>query len=73
MMTQYAKINKPITTHYARHTAACLALNNGVRIETVSKMLGHANIKTTQVYAKLLTGEVEQAYEKVAEAWGDIG
>lgn len=73
VIAQYAGINKPITTHYARHTAACLALNNGVRIETVSKMLGHANIKTTQVYAKLLTEEVEQAYDKIADVWGEIG
>lgn len=73
VIAHYANINKPITTHYARHTAACLALNNGVRIEAVSKMLGHANIKTTQTYAKLLTDEVELAYDKVAEVWGEIG
>lgn len=72
IIAQYANINKPITTHYARHTAACLALNNGVRMEAVSKMLGHANIKTTQTYAKLLMDEVEQAYDKVAEVWGKI-
>ena len=72
VIAQFANIRKPITTHYARHTAACLALNNGVRIEAVSKMLGHANIKTTQVYAKLLTDEVEQAYDKVASVWDNM-
>lgn len=72
VIAQFANIKKPITTHYARHTAACLALNNGVRIEAVSKMLGHANIKTTQVYAKLLTDEVEQAYDKVASVWENL-
>jgi site-specific recombinase XerD len=72
VIAKFAKIKKEITTHYARHTSACLALNNGVRIEAVSKMLGHSNIKTTQVYAKLLTDEVEQAYDKVASVWDNM-
>ena len=72
VIAQFAKIKKDISTHYARHTAACIALNNGVRMESVSKMLGHANIKTTQVYAKLLTDEVEKAYDKVASVWDEI-
>lgn len=67
-----AKIKKELTCHVARHTAACLALNNGVRIEVVSKMLGHSNINTTQIYAKMLSQEVEDAYDKVAEVWGEI-
>lgn len=66
-------IKKEITCHVARHTSACLALNNGVRIEVVSKMLGHTNIQTTQIYAKMLTKEVEQAYDKIADVWGEIG
>lgn len=72
VIAQFAKIRKPISTHYARHTAACLALNNGVRIETVSRMLGHSNIKTTQIYAKMLTDEVEKAYDKVSDIWDNI-
>ena len=48
-------INKPITFHIARHTfATTITLLNGVPIESVSKMLGHTNIKTTQHYAKIL-------------------
>ena len=48
-------INKIITYHTARHTfATTITLSNGVPIETVSKMLGHTNIKTTQHYAKIL-------------------
>jgi len=48
-------INKNITYHTARHTfATTITLSNGVPIETVSKMLGHTNIKTTQHYAKIL-------------------
>jgi site-specific recombinase XerD len=48
-------INKPITFHIARHTfATTVTLLNGIPIESVSKMLGHTNIQTTQHYAKVL-------------------
>lgn len=63
VLAHYAKIDKEITTHVGRHTFAVWALNNGVRIEVVSKMLGHSNIKTTQIYAKLLNKEVEQGFD----------
>ncbi len=48
-----AGITKKLTTQVARHTFACLSLDNHVSIETISKMLGHSNIKTTQTYAKM--------------------
>ncbi|SJN18551.1 site-specific integrase [Sphingobacterium sp. JB170] len=49
------RISKPITFHIARHTfATTVTLLNGVPIESVSKMLGHTNIQTTQHYAKIL-------------------
>lgn len=48
-------IEKPLTFHIARHTfATTVTLTNGVPIETVSKLLGHASIKTTQIYAKVI-------------------
>lgn len=48
-------INKEITFHVARHTfATTVTLSNGVPIETVSKMLGHKKLQTTQIYAKVL-------------------
>ncbi|RKR81818.1 site-specific recombinase XerD [Mucilaginibacter gracilis] len=48
-------VTKPVTFHTARHTfATTVTLSNGVPIESVSKMLGHTNIKTTQHYAKIL-------------------
>jgi site-specific recombinase XerD len=53
------EISKEITFHMARHTfATSVTLTNGVPIETVSKMLGHKNIQTTQHYAKILDRKV---------------
>ena len=52
-------ITKELTYHIARHTfATTITLANGVSIESVSKMLGHTNIKTTQHYAKILDAKV---------------
>ncbi|CAM3777181.1 site-specific integrase [Flavobacterium gelidilacus] len=53
------KINKELTFHIARHTfATTVTLTNGVPIESVSKMLGHKNLRTTQHYAKVLDRKV---------------
>ncbi|WP_449436909.1 site-specific integrase [Pedobacter steynii] len=53
------KIDKTLTYHIARHTfATTVTLLNGIPIESVSKMLGHTNIKTTQHYAKILDVKV---------------
>ena len=52
-------IDKNITFHSARHTfATTITLCNGMPIETVSKMLGHNNIKTTQIYARVIDSKV---------------
>lgn len=52
-------IEKELTFHIARHTfATTITLANGVSIESVSKMLGHTNIRTTQHYAKILDSKV---------------
>lgn len=57
-------INKNLTFHLARHTfATSITLSNGVPIESVSKMLGHKNIKTTQHYAKILDNKVSNDME----------
>ena len=52
-------INKKLTFHSARHTfATTITLTNGMPIETVSKMLGHNNLRTTQIYAKVIDAKV---------------
>ncbi|HEX8377527.1 MAG TPA: tyrosine-type recombinase/integrase [Pedobacter sp.] len=54
-------IQKNLTFHLARHTfATTVTLSNGVPIETVSKMLGHTKIATTQIYAKVLEMKVSE-------------
>jgi site-specific recombinase XerD len=54
-MADVCKIDKNLTFHLARHTfATTVTLSNGVPIESVSKMLGHTKITTTQVYAKVI-------------------
>lgn len=49
---------KHITMHCARHSFAVLAINKGVPIETVSRVLGHTNITTTQIYAKITLDKI---------------
>ncbi|MDH6309366.1 site-specific recombinase XerD [Dysgonomonas sp. PFB1-18] len=50
---EICNINKRITFHTARHSFATLALSHGVSIESISGVLGHTNIKTTQIYAQI--------------------
>ena len=53
------EINKNLTTHLARHTfATTITLSHGVPIETVSKMLGHSDLKTTQIYSKVVDRKI---------------
>lgn len=60
-------INKTLTFHMARHTfATTVTLSNGVPIESVAKMLGHRNIRTTQIYAKVIKDKLAEDMSKLA-------
>lgn len=66
------KINKRLTFHLARHTfATTITLAKGVPIETVSKMLGHTNIKTTQIYARITTEKIQADMLSLADKLND--
>lgn len=60
-----AGITKHLTFHGFRHTHATLLISNGVDLYTVSKMLGHREIKTTQVYAKIIDKQKREAANKI--------
>lgn len=63
-----AEINKKLHMHLARHTfATTVTLSNGVPIESVSKMLGHASIKQTQHYAKVIPLKIKMDMEKIMD------
>ncbi|WP_449390394.1 tyrosine-type recombinase/integrase [Elizabethkingia argenteiflava] len=57
---------KKVTFHLAPHTFATLFLSEGVSLESLSKMLEHKNIATTQIYAKILNEKVGKDMQKVS-------
>lgn len=63
LIAKEAKLSKHISFHISRHTYATLALKLGVRIEYVQKVLGHADIKETQIYAKIVNEELDGIME----------
>ena len=66
-------ISKVLTTHVARHTYATVCLSQGVRIENVSKMLGHTSIKMPQHYARVLDSSIMEDMQNIRDAMaGDI-
>lgn len=61
-------IQKNVTWHLSRHTyATTVCLSNDVPIETLSKMLGHRSIRTTQIYAKITAEKVSRDMEKLSQ------
>lgn len=65
MIAKACNIDKHLTMHVGRHTFATWALRRGIPIEVVSKMLGHTDIKTTQIYAKVLQQSVDEGFDKL--------
>ena len=68
-IAQLCKIDKKLTYHVGRHTfATTLVLSNGIALESLSKMLGHSDIKTTRIYAQI----TEKKLNEDATALGKI-
>ena len=66
-------IKAHLTCHVARHSAATtVLLSNGVPIETVSRLLGHTSIKTTQIYAKITAQKISQDMETLSHKLEDM-
>ncbi len=72
VIAKVACINKHLTTHTARHTfATTVTLTNGMPIETVSALLGHSSIRTTQIYAKVVSKKVSDDMQTLKKRWID--
>ena len=66
-------IKAHLTCHVARHSAATtVLLSNGVPSETVSRLLGHTSIKTTQIYAKITAQKISQDMETLSHKLEDM-
>lgn len=66
-------INKDISFHLARHTfATTVTLAKGVPIESVSKMLGHSNIRTTQIYARITNEKISRDMNNLEDKLGEM-
>jgi integrase/recombinase XerD len=62
-IAEIAEITKPLSFHIARHTWATLALQKGISLDKVSKLMGHASVRETQIYAKIMSEELDKAME----------
>lgn len=66
-VAELCAISKPLSTHIARHTCATLLLRKGVSLKTISEMLGHSQISTTEIYAKLEKLTMRQELDRMNE------
>lgn len=68
VVAQAAGIDKPLSTHWARHTGTTLLINEGISTEIIKKICGHSSVRITeQVYAKLLDETVVDAIEGISD------
>ena len=71
-VARHAGLSFNPTIHLARHTfATTITLSQGMPIETVSRLLGHTNIKTTQIYAKITNEKISRDMSALTERLGD--
>ena len=75
-MDEPGGIEKQISYHCGRHSFATIALTNGMPIESVSRVLGHTNIVTTQIYAKItsqkLNNDLTMLGDKLNKSFSNI-
>jgi len=67
MIKEICKLDCHLTFYMARHTFATEWLENGMPIETISKMMGHTNIRTTQIYAEITKQKARQDFVRLSE------
>lgn len=67
-----AGINKHVSFHVARHSFATIGLTAGVDIYTISKLLGHKNVTTTQVYAEMINQRKDEAINKISQLLNSV-
>lgn len=69
-------LSLPVFFHCSRHGFATLALSKGMPIESVSRILGHTNIETTQIYAKItvqkLDNDLTMLGDKLSKSFGNV-
>lgn len=72
-ISEICGIEKNLTFHLARHTfATTMTLGKGVPIETVSKMLGHTNVQTTQIYARITNDKISKDMNWLSQNLGNL-
>lgn len=63
LIAKKANVEKPLSFHISRHTWATRALKKGISIDKVSKLMGHAQLRETQIYAKIVNEELDKAMD----------
>jgi len=71
-IVKLCKLDKRVTFHMSRHSfSTTVCLSQGIPIETLSQMLGHRNIKTTQIYAEITGAKIEEDMQRLSEKMKD--